>query len=600
MASLRPGPGATQAQAGRRRRGHAGRRPPLRAGGPGARGASACFGLNRFSIDPSLRARRRARTPPRASPWASASRPTSTSLYSHGPARQRGAAASVEYTLSDRFSLLLTPRRARRLGFDLRLRAVALMRAGVARRRSWPRTAPAASATAADRRLRAHRGAAARAGAARAATSRSSRASRSTPERRAARRSSCSTPPASTRTCVVETTPRPGGRGRRVPSGPGAAAGARCAWRATACSCRRRSRRTARGCAPREPLWPARLEQAARDVAPGPGRARLPRGARRARAPSRRRAAPTPCSRSRRPARARRTAARRRSARRSWPRSSAAMPPAPGEAFRRAQSQARGRAHARRPGRPRLLARRGDAWRGLRPAHGAMGLAFRVAPGPLRGRGAARREREPGCVRRVARRSCARAGSSRTRSRRRRERLEEDCAAAGHRDAHVTPSRGAARAAPGRSSTTWRPGPRAVVASVRVEGDGADGLEAALEHACRASRSSGRDAGGGRARAARAPWRSAATRTPAWRPRCRRAAAACPSSSASAPGPRTRVTSLRVRDARSRCPRTSAPRELRTARGRALPRARPGPRPGRRARRLPQRRLPRRPRWRPR
>ena len=113
VASLHSGADASR-RAGRHRRRDARRRAasPSRSGSSGRR--QRLFGLNRFSIDPALVQRRR-REPDRAPHRRQAHHARPLRAVLARPAAARGAACSrVEYTLSDRFSVLLTQRRARR------------------------------------------------------------------------------------------------------------------------------------------------------------------------------------------------------------------------------------------------------------------------------------------------------------------------------------------------------------------------------------------------------------------------------------------------------------------------------------------------------
>ena len=72
------------------------------------REAERLFGLNRFSIDPSLLRGGGHARPPRASPSASALTPDLNVLYSQDLRGTEERILAVEYTLTDRFSLLLT------------------------------------------------------------------------------------------------------------------------------------------------------------------------------------------------------------------------------------------------------------------------------------------------------------------------------------------------------------------------------------------------------------------------------------------------------------------------------------------------------------
>ena len=228
-------------------------------------------------------------------------------------------------------------------------------------------------------------------------------------------------------------------RGGGVPPGPGAAAG-RGARRgrppgAAGAPCAGSARLR-----PREPLWPARLEQAARDVALALAAAGLPRGPREREHPSRGRAARTPSSRS---PRARASAWDRRrvegppavdeprsspTSGRTWAsRSGASRPRPPPQQMRDGPRSASGYWRAAVTAARSLRSRRRRAW----------GWSSRSTPGPLRGRwrcaGSARRACAAAsgtCSRRAALKSDALEEAS--------DRLEEDARRQGHRLAHVT------------------------------------------------------------------------------------------------------------------------------------------------------------------
>jgi outer membrane protein insertion porin family len=235
-------------------------------------------------------------------------------------------------------------------------------------------------------------------------------------------------------------------------------------------------RRTAR-LRPREPLWPTRVEQAARDVA----LALVQRGYLEARV-----------STSLRPTAAGADAVftitagprvRVGSARVDGPPDVlAALEPAirphVGEPFRREQSQAaaeRMRADLARLGYWRGAVTVAEAYD---PSTGLMGLAFQVDPGPLvdvelRGAGESRLR---GRIRDLLKEGGLKLDAVEEAS----DLLEEDARRQGHRLAHV--SHHEEQRGP-RLVLVYdvEAGPRAVVASVRIEGEGAEGLEATLK-----------------------------------------------------------------------------------------------------------------------
>jgi outer membrane protein insertion porin family len=235
-------------------------------------------------------------------------------------------------------------------------------------------------------------------------------------------------------------------------------------------------RRTAR-LRPREPLWPARVEQAARDVA----LALVQRGYLEARVGT-----------SLRPAAAGADAVftitagprvRVGSARVDGPPEILAtlepdMRPHVGEPFRREQSQAaaeRMRADLARLGYWRGTVTVAEAYD---PSTGLMSLSFQVDPGPLVDvelRGASE-SRLRGRIRDLLKEGGLKLDAVEEAS----DLLEEDARRQGHRLAHV--SHHEEQRGP-RLVLVYdvEAGPRALVASVRVEGEGAEGLEATLK-----------------------------------------------------------------------------------------------------------------------
>ena len=150
----------------------------------------------------------------------------------------------------------------------------------------------------------------------------------------------------------------------------------------------------------------------------------------------------------------------------------------PGEPFRRERAQASVAAAARSARRPGLLEGRRHRGRGLRPdgrGHEPR-LPRRARPAPRR-RGARRGLRPP--ARPHPRPAEGRRRSSRTRSRRRATSSKRTPARRGHRAGAGDASRGAARADSSSSCTRWSRGRWRASASVRVEGDDTEGLDAA-------------------------------------------------------------------------------------------------------------------------